>query len=205
MKRSVLALTLILVLLLSAGKWLVSLTEAIPPEIEYKSPPIITIHSPANNATFTVNTVPLRFTVTKPDNWLVHGGYEAQQILKSVNYQLDGKFSENIPVNSTLELPFDCSLNLANLTDGVHSLKVFAYASGWVIQMNGFYEYEVPINSSSEIIYFTVVGESSSPEPTPTPTGEPQQPEQDMTAGAVFAVTSIIVFLGLLVYFIKRG
>ncbi len=46
------------------------------------------------------------------------------------------------------------------------------------------------------------------PEPTftpePTPTEEPQQPEQDMTAGAILAVTSIAVFLGLLVFFIKR-
>ena len=40
--------------------------------------------------------------------------------------------------------------------------------------------------------------------PTPTPTEEPQQKAQDMTAGAVFAATSIIVFLGLLVYLLKR-
>ncbi len=47
-----------------------------------------------------------------------------------------------------------------------------------------------------------------SPEPTvspePTPTEKPQRPEQDMTAGAIFAVTSIVVFLCLLFYFIKR-
>ncbi len=42
------------------------------------------------------------------------------------------------------------------------------------------------------------------PEPTSTPTEEPQPSEQDMTTGAVFAVTSIAVFLGLLYYFIKR-
>jgi hypothetical protein len=97
-----------------------------------------------------------RFTVKKPENWLIHGGYAAQQILKSVNYQLDGKHSDLTSVNSALESPFDYSVNLTNLTDGVHSLKVYAYASGWVIQMNGFYEYEVPINSSSIIVYFTV-------------------------------------------------
>ena len=45
-----------------------------------------------------------------------------------------------------------------------------------------------------------------SPEPTltPAPTEEPQQPEQDLTTGAVLAVTSIAVFLGLLIYLIKR-
>jgi nitrous oxidase accessory protein len=46
------------------------------------------------------------------------------------------------------------------------------------------------------------------PTPTPTPIStpieEPQQTGQDMTAGAIFAMTSIVVFLGLLFYFIKR-
>ena len=46
---------------------------------------------------------------------------------------------------------------------------------------------------------------SPSPSSTPIPTGEPEQPEQDMTAGAILAVASIAVFLGLLAYFIKRG
>ena len=46
---------------------------------------------------------------------------------------------------------------------------------------------------------------SPSPSSTPIPTGEPEQPGQDMTAGAILAVASIAVLLGLLVYFIKRG
>jgi len=44
---------------------------------------------------------------------------------------------------------------------------------------------------------------TSTPEPTSTPCEEPQSTGQDM-AGVIFALTSIIVFLGLLVYFIKR-
>jgi len=44
----------------------------------------------------------------------------------------------------------------------------------------------------------------TSPEPTSTPYQEPQQSEQDMPTGAIFAVASIIVFVGMLVYFIKR-
>jgi hypothetical protein len=126
-EKKAIAITLLLPLMLS-----ISLAEALQPKIEYKMPPIISVHSPVNNDTFSMNNVPLSFTVTKPDNWLIHGGYAAQQILKSVNYQLDGKFSDLILVNSTLESPFDYSLNLTNLTDGVHSLKVYAYASGWV-------------------------------------------------------------------------
>ena len=154
-EKKAIAITLLLPLMLS-----ISLGEALQPEIEYKMPPIISVYSPVNNDTFSTNNVPISFTVTKPDNWLIHGGYAAQQILKSVNYQLDGKFSDLILVNSTLESPFDYSLNLTNLTDGIHSLKVYAYASGWVLQMNGFYEYEVPINSSSEMVYFSVIEES---------------------------------------------
>jgi len=44
---------------------------------------------------------------------------------------------------------------------------------------------------------------SPSPEPTATPSEKPQQTGQDM-AGAIFAVISIGVFLGLLFYLIKR-
>ncbi len=40
--------------------------------------------------------------------------------------------------------------------------------------------------------------------PTPTPYEQPEQTDQDMIAGAILAVTSIAVFLGLLVFFIKR-
>jgi len=43
-----------------------------------------------------------------------------------------------------------------------------------------------------------------SPEPTSTPTEETQPSERDMTSGAILAVTSIVVFLGLLFYLIKK-
>jgi hypothetical protein len=139
-----------------AGAQFINLGKANPiSEIEYKTPPIISIRSPVNNYTFSVNSVLLNFTVTKPDSWLIHGGYEAQQNLKSVSYQLDGEYYDEISVKSSLESPFDYSVNLTNLTDGVHALKVYAYASGWVIEMHGLWEYEVPINSSSTV-YFNV-------------------------------------------------
>jgi len=47
---------------------------------------------------------------------------------------------------------------------------------------------------------------SPSPEPTsptPLPSEEPQQTDQDMS-GTIFSVTLIVVFLGLLFYFIRR-
>ena len=47
---------------------------------------------------------------------------------------------------------------------------------------------------------------SPSPDPTPTstPFEESEQTDQDMTAGAILAVASIVGFLGLLFYFIKK-
>jgi hypothetical protein len=138
------------------GGQIINMAKANPIEIEYKTSPIISLHSPMNNDTFCVNTVLLNLTVTKPDNWLIHGGYAAQQILWSINYQLDGNFPDPVIVNSDLAFPLDYSVNLTNLTDGVHSLKVYAHASGWVIQISCAHEYQVPINSSSNTVYFTV-------------------------------------------------
>jgi hypothetical protein len=147
------------VLLFSAavGKHFVNFGVANPigAEFEYTTPPIILIHSPENNETLSANVL-LHLTMTKPDYWLIHGGDEAQQILKSIRYQLDGKYYDPIPVNSGLESPFDYSVNLTNLGDGVHSLKVYAYASGWFIEIHGLWEYEVPMNSSSDVVYFNV-------------------------------------------------
>jgi hypothetical protein len=40
--------------------------------------PIISIHLPENNYTFSVNTVLLSSTVAKPISWLIHGGYAAR-------------------------------------------------------------------------------------------------------------------------------
>jgi hypothetical protein len=157
-KKTLLTGALISWLLLStiAGTQFVNLGVANPygAETEYTTPPIISVHSPVNNETS--SNVLLNFTVTKPSFWLIHGGIEAQQILKSVRYQLDEKYYDPIPVNSGLKSPFDYSVNLTNLEDGVHSLKVYAFATGWVIEIHSLWEYEVPINSSSDAVYFTV-------------------------------------------------
>jgi hypothetical protein len=109
-----------------------------------------------NNETFCVSDVLLSFNVTKPTDWLIHGGHNAKQMLLSVGFQLDGKYYDRIPVNSDLKSPFEYSTNLANLGEGVHSLQIYAYATGWIIEMHGLWEYDTPINSSSNMVYFTV-------------------------------------------------
>lgn len=159
-KRTKLALALTLALLFSAvaTTQFINLGVANPvgAELKYTTPPIISIHSPVNNETSNRTTVPLQFTVSKPAGWLIHGGSdEAKQILKSVNYELDGRLVYNTSLSSDLEYPFYRSVNLKSLTDGVHSVKVSAYASGWCIEMHGFWKYEVAINSSAEV-YFNV-------------------------------------------------
>jgi hypothetical protein len=44
---------------------------------------------------------------------------------------------------------------LTNLADGVHSLIVHAYATGFVIEIHGLWNYTVSVNSSS-VVYFTL-------------------------------------------------
>jgi parallel beta-helix repeat protein len=62
--------------------------------------------------------------------------------------------------------------------------------------------YVIDENNADEYPLMKPVEISAFPEPTPYE--EPRATEQDVTTGAVFAVTSIVVFLGLLFYLIKR-
>jgi hypothetical protein len=55
-----------------------------------------------------------------------------------------------------LESAFNYSINLPNLEIGVHSLKVYVDATGWLIEMHSLWQNEVPITASSDTIYFTV-------------------------------------------------
>jgi hypothetical protein len=157
MKRTALALIPVLALLFSAiaGAYLVELAVANPIYEERRTdPPIVLIYSPANGSR--VNVVMLNFTVAKPESWVGTSGYlgYAQQ-LQSVSYEADGKSNGSVVVNSNLSSPFNYVAYLSNLTDGVHNLIVHAYATGFVIETHGLWDYYVPINSSSAV-YFTL-------------------------------------------------
>ena len=99
-------------------------------------------------------------------------------------------------------LDYNSSIHVPN---GNHSL--FVLVTFWITPVEEYAD-RFKVQNVSQVVNFTVSAETPTPSPvptiTPTPTEEPQQPEQDMTAGAVLAVASIAVFLGLLVYFIKR-
>ncbi len=151
----VLVVALLSSILFMAGS--INLAKANPygAEMEYTALPVITVNSPANDTTLVKDNVMLNITVTKPTGWLIRWG-DARQMLKSICYQLDGKIYGPFIANSYLESAFNHSINITNLEVGMHSLKVFADASGWIIELHSLWQKEVPLTASTNTIYFTV-------------------------------------------------
>ena len=158
MKRKALALISVIALLFSvvAGTLFVNLVEANPFfETRVTSPPTVTIHSPANETC--VNEVLLDFSVKKPEVWITTpGSLGYAQSFDGVSYEVDGKYYSSVDsIDRSLASPLNYHVYLTNLTDGVHTLTVRAYATGCVVEMHGLWDYYVPINSSSEV-HFTL-------------------------------------------------
>ena len=164
-KKTPFTATFISMLLLSAvaGIQLVGLAAADPLiEERYESPPIVSIHSPANGAY--VNSVLLNITVTKPGDWLstpISFSYEPgsglSQKLVSVSFHIDGKYMYGaVAPYSNLSSPFNYSLYLTNLTDGSHTLVVRADSTGVVRNWVSSTVYNVPIDSSIATAHFTL-------------------------------------------------
>ena len=163
-KKALLTAAFISVLLFSAiaGTQFISLATANPLiEERYESPPIVSIHSPANGAY--VNSVLLNFTVTKSRDWLstptsfsYEPGSGLSQKLVSVSFHIDGKFYGAVVANSNLSSPFNYSLYLTNLTDGSHTLVVRADSTGVVRNWVSSTVYNVPIDSSIATAHFTL-------------------------------------------------
>jgi hypothetical protein len=124
-------------------------------ETDYTALPLISISAPSNS-TFSPDNVSLSIVVSKPNNWLIHGGMNARQMLKSISYQLDEKIYGPFVANSYLESPFNYSMKLTDLKEGEHSLKVYAEATGWFIEWHDLWEREASITASSDTLYFTV-------------------------------------------------
>jgi hypothetical protein len=162
MRKTFLAIAFIPVLLFSAvaGTQLTNLATADPLiEERYESPPIVSIHSPANGAR--VNSVLLNFTVTKSGDWLstpISFSYAGglSQKLVSVSFYIDGKFYGSVAPNSNLSSPFNYSLYLTNLTDGTHTILVCADSTGVVRNWISSTVYSVPIDSSIATVHFTL-------------------------------------------------
>jgi hypothetical protein len=161
-KKTLFTATFILMLLLSAvvGIQLVGLAAALIEE-RYESPPIVSIHSPANGAY--VNSVLLNITVTKPEDWLstpISFSYEAgsglSQKLVSVSFHIDGTLYGSVAANSNLSSPFNYSLYLKNLTDGSHTIVVRAESTGVVRNWISSTVYSVPVDSVFATVHFTL-------------------------------------------------
>jgi hypothetical protein len=142
---------LALLFLALVGGLLVELGMANPFYEERRTdPPVVSIYSPVNETC--VNSALLNFTVTKPEWWVgTPGSLGYAQTLSSVSYEIDGKVYGANGFDGTLTSPFNYFVYLANLTDGAHSLTVHAYATGFVVEIHGLWDYYVPINSSSTV------------------------------------------------------
>jgi len=180
--------------------------------------PTLEVDSPVVGGKYSSGNVWLNFTLTKPSDWFT----KPDCYITYVTYCIDGSANgpnahagdnsdENetiIPVqdkgvvNPSTSLSF--SFNLEGLTAGTHSLEILA---------EGNYDW-TGFGINYPRTYFRVYASSTTPtpSPSPTPTLEPtpyeetgvQNTSQFMVTGGAAAVVSIIVFLGLLVYFIKR-
>jgi hypothetical protein len=175
MKRAV-VLFVALLAMAFAEAFLVKVVMAnfTPNEIEYSASPIIELQSPLNGTVFALDNVPLAFTITKPDvgrsgGWIddssLYAGYTAlRNRVINVSVELDGQPDYSVmEVNSLLSSPFNSSLNLSNLEDGLHSVQVHAYCEGvvlWACATSGGVqitsERSIRYNASSKIVYFMV-------------------------------------------------
>ena len=193
MKRTALALTIILALLFSLmiGTQFINLGRANPiSEERWAESPIISIQSPVDDETFSSNDVPLNFTITKHEHWLIRGGKEEyKNMLSSVNITLDGKLYRQIEVVSNLSSPFSYSGILTNLPDGVHNLAIQTECEGWDLEIHGLWARKLMYENSSDLITFTVY----EPEPFPV-----------TVVVAATAISATVVGVGLMVYFKNR-
>jgi hypothetical protein len=186
------------------GTQLTGLAMANPVCIEsWTASPNISLDSPLNK-TYSENVL-LNFTVTASESWLSYpvsfdykqGSGLAQELL-SVDYYVDGEFCGSIAANSRLSSPFQYSMYLTNLKDGSHSLMLCTNSTGverdWISDK----VYNVPANSSSVTVHFTL---ETTPSPSVTPLQEPF-PITFIATGSV--ITVAVVGVALLLYFKKR-
>jgi hypothetical protein len=161
MKRKALALTLILTFLFSAetGTQLVNLVRAdtyeilhiaqVPPD-SYTEPPTIEIFSPENNTSYNTSNIDLHLKVSVGDSDTADSRF-----LWDIQYEVDWQpervcVYELIPeTNMPLLTEFSTAINFTGVSDGKHTVRVYATERGRYI----FYVFEI-IGSSS--VSFTV-------------------------------------------------
>lgn len=135
------------------GSLLINVTIANPVfEERYLDPPTVILHSPINQ-TYT-SSVFLNFTIKPPGTW------QGQELI-SAYYYVDGKYYW-VPGSDYNDLspPFNYCVSLSNISEGIHSIEVFAQASGLVInRISGSFDRPRLESVSSGVIYFIVAAE----------------------------------------------
>jgi hypothetical protein len=129
-------------------------------EDRWTDPPVISIHSPTNETCSDV--VLLNFTVLKPEKWKSNPTvylstptrYGDIQQVDFVRIEVDGNLYRLIEVHSNLSSPLSYSEDFTNLTDGMHSLRIYAYGTGVVEGCEWKPNTSVEINSSSDVVNF---------------------------------------------------
>jgi hypothetical protein len=180
------------------------------------SHPTLDVDSPVAGEIYSSDDVWLNFTLTKPSDWFT----KPDCYISYVTYCIDGsatgpngRISDNSDENETIipvqdkgvvnpPTSLSFSFNLEGLTAGTHTLEILA---------EGNYDW-TGFGITYPRTYFRVYASSPTPTPSPTATPEPtpfeetgvQSTSQFMVAGGAVALVSIIVFLGLLVYLMKR-
>ena len=220
MKKTALALTLLstLLLVLVASPYL-RLASANPvpwPTTPNQEKPTLTVKTPQNYTTYNADEVYLNLSVTQPDSWnAVYIVIPYIGRIHSVECYLDGNW---IRVPRSNYASFSVKLNQTG--SGEHVLNVTVLGSTYYrgppfndshivsdIKSSSGPVYEYPI-VVSDIVYFTVGGDSSpSPETSlePKHETEPEPAPFPTTLVALASGASVsLVCVGLLVYFKKH-
>jgi len=172
-------------------------------------------------------TIPTQITISSPKNNTRHLGsvyiniratgpqppYSKESGIYLLAYNIDNTISQSIKKGLYSVPEVSYSQTLHDLPVGNRNLTVFAYGRADLGNMQGF----IMVRTST--VYFSVGNTDYSPTPSPSPIATPS-PSQEPTAtpyevgvqnaslylasGGMFAFTLVSVFLGLLLYLIKR-
>jgi hypothetical protein len=215
MKKTALALTLVLALLtsLAVGVRFVSFVEANPYMMYEGVEPIpgtiptkIAITSPTNYTAYSGTAVKITLHVTGPQT-----PYPTKSGISGVGYNIDGTVfpEQNVIGGWDLVPEVNYSEVLYDLPAGNHELNVFAYG---VVEPGPLQMFSVDTTST---VFFSIgstpyssTPSSPTPPPTPTPTTTPEPaPEAEPFPTTLVFVASLgigLAIVGLLVYFRRR-
>jgi len=224
MKKTALALALVLAILVMFGALFVSLVEANPswgltqypgeyPAEPSREFPTVKMDSPKNGEVIATNTAKIGFTVTKPNSWDNYWYYLAPMTNQprpvigsyTVHVYLDGKLRGIMPDPGPTGFPnADYSLSFDKLARGIHNVSVVVGARTLYDdpETDGFLIYPKNITETRQ---FTINADLPiTPAATPEPTPKANPFPTTLIIGSAIAVAAVVC-LGLLVYLKKRN